>query len=168
MEDGAPKSKSTEEKSAGGVVVRKSGDAPRVLLIRDPYGKWGLPKGHLESGEGEEDAALREVNEETGLDDLELGADLGEIEWTFRRERRMVHKVCRFFLMRSEAGEARPELSEGITEVKWLSIEEAMRTVAYENARVVLERAAERLGDGAGGGEAEEAEPQGSGKERAR
>jgi hypothetical protein len=43
-----------------------------------------------------------------------------------------------------------------------------MRTVAYENARVVLERAAERLGDGAGGGEAEEAEPQGSGKERAR
>jgi 8-oxo-dGTP pyrophosphatase MutT (NUDIX family) len=144
--------KRVEEKSAGGVVVRTTdGEPPRVLLIRDPYGKWGLPKGHLEEGEGTEEAALREVNEETGLEDLELGVDLGEIDWTFRRERRLVHKFCRFYLMTSQVGEARPEQSEGITECRWLSLAEAARTVAYENARVILERAAVELGISSGG-----------------
>lgn len=132
----------TEEWSAGGVVVREVGGEPHVLLIRDPYGKWGLPKGHLEEGEGSEEAAVREVMEETGLEDLVLGADLGEIDWTYRRDRRVIHKFCRFFLMESFEGEARPELSEGITECRWLPLEEALRTVAYENAREVLARAA--------------------------
>ena len=59
---------------AGGVVVRMRADATTeralFLLIRDSYENWGFPKGHLETGERPEDAALREVREETGLDDL--------------------------------------------------------------------------------------------------
>lgn len=119
-----------------------------MLLIRDPYRKWGLPKGHLEEGEGTEDAALREVMEETGLSDLTLGADLGEIDWTFRKSGRLIHKFCRFYLMESPRGETSPEVSEGITECRWLSMEEALRIISYDNARAILMRGVEHLRDG--------------------
>src|SRR5690606_37487395 len=65
-----------EERSAGGIVFRARDGVPHVLLIRDPYRNWGLPKGHLENGEDEAAAALREVREETGLEHLELGPEL--------------------------------------------------------------------------------------------
>lgn len=133
------------EQSAGGVVVRFFGGRPHVLLIRDPYGRWGLPKGHLEDGEGSAEAALREVEEETGLADLELGADLGEIDWSFRANRILIHKFCRFYLMRSALSEARPEVSEGITECRWLPADEALRMISYENARAILALGVRRL-----------------------
>ncbi len=137
------------------MVVRSLGGLPHVLLIRDPYRKWGLPKGHLEAGEGTEEAALREVREETGLKDLRLGSDLGEIDWTFRKGGRLIHKYCRFYLMTSQEGEPRPEVEEGITECRWLPLEEALRTVAYDNARVILRRGAARL-EAQGGGDGTE------------
>lgn len=133
------------ERSAGGVVVRSSQGEPHILLIRDPYQRWGLPKGHLEGDESPEEAALREVKEETGLPSLTLGPDLGEIDWTFRREGRKVHKFCRFFLMASEEGEAHPEFAEGITECRWLPVAEATETVGYDNARGMIVEAARRI-----------------------
>src|SRR5688500_17848393 len=75
-----------EVKSAGGVVVRAHDGVPHVLLIRDPYQNWGLPKGHLEPGEDSQSAAVREVREETGLALVELGPELGMIDWYFRRD----------------------------------------------------------------------------------
>ncbi len=136
------------ERSAGGVVARILHGNPHLLLIRDPYRRWGLPKGHLEEGEGTAEAALREVREETGLDDLKLGPDLGEIDWTFRKKERLVHKFCRFYLMLSARSDAQPELSEGITECKWFPADEALRTIAYDNARVILCRGIDELGPG--------------------
>jgi ADP-ribose pyrophosphatase YjhB (NUDIX family) len=129
------------ELSAGGVVVRIIGNEPNVLLIRDPYQKWGLPKGHLEGDEGAAEAALREVREETGLACLVLGPELGEIDWTFRLRGSRVHKYCRFFLMASPEGETIPETREGITACTWLPLPEAARTVGYDNAREVVLRA---------------------------
>jgi ADP-ribose pyrophosphatase YjhB (NUDIX family) len=133
------------ERSAGGVVVRPFKEGVKVLLIRDPYRKWGLPKGHLEDGEGTQEAALREVREETGLETLTLSADLGEIDWTFRRAGRLVHKYCRFYLMESAQGDARPDTSEGITECRWLTVGEALELISYENARGVLLRGVDRM-----------------------
>jgi 8-oxo-dGTP pyrophosphatase MutT (NUDIX family) len=126
------------ERSAGGVVVRWIGGAPHVLLIKDPYQNWGLPKGHLENGEDTRQAAVREVAEETGLSVLEIGPELGTIEWYFRRKSRLVHKVCTFFLMRSSEGDPVPEVAEGITEVAWLPFGEAKTLIAYANAREML------------------------------
>ena len=63
------------EASAGGVVVRYLAGVPHVLVIRDPYKKWGLPKGHSEDGEALWETALREVSEETGLTDPETILD---------------------------------------------------------------------------------------------
>jgi 8-oxo-dGTP diphosphatase len=127
------------------VVVRVIEGVPHILLIRDPYRKWGLPKGHLENGESPEDAALREVREETGLDEVVLGPDLGEIDWTFQLKGARVHKFCRFFLMSSRHGEVRPEVEEGITACRWLPLEGAPHMIDYANAREVVLRAADRI-----------------------
>ncbi len=127
-----------EEVSAGGIVFRRDGDRVLFLLIRDPYRNWGFPKGHLEDGEEPAAAALREVGEETGLAALELRAPVRAIEWTFRFRGRPVHKTCHFFLMETPERRTAPQRDEGITACRWLSYEQALRTISYANARAVL------------------------------
>lgn len=129
-------------------MARRIEKTVHLLLIKDPYGKWGLPKGHLEDGETPEDAALREVEEETGLGGLALGPSLGTIDWYFRLKGRLIHKFCDYFLMASTEGDATPEVSEGITECRWLPVDDAISTVSYDNAREVVRRAAEALRSG--------------------
>jgi len=133
------------EKSAGGVVVRHIGGVPHVLVIRDPYRNWGLPKGHLENGEGPGEAAVREVAEETGLADLTLGGELATIDWHFRSGGRLVHKFCVFYLMSSEEGEPTPEIAEGITECLWVRLADAESHITYDNAREVVRLARDEL-----------------------
>ena len=137
--------KARKETSAGGVVIRKIDGAVHVLLIHDPYGNWGLPKGHLEEAEDLPTAGMREVREETGLYDLKLGPELGTIDWYFRMRGRLIHKHCTFFLMTSRNGETVPEQEEGITECRWLPLADAADFVTYENAREVVREAARML-----------------------
>lgn len=138
------------ERSAGGVVVRTVEGVHRVLVIRDPYQNWGLPKGHLEDGEGSGDAAMREVGEETGLADLVLGPELATIDWYFRTGGKLIHKFCAFYLMRSTAGDPVPEADEGITQCVWLTLDEAEARISYDNAREVVKVARELLAEEGG------------------
>lgn len=144
----SPRHRTTEERSAGGVVVRHREGVPHVLVIRDPYKNWGLPKGHIESDETPDQAAVREVGEETGLTDLELLEELGTIDWWFQVDATRIHKFCTFFLMRSRRGEPAPEEAEGITDCVWFPLEEAPRRITYDNARAMVEEAARRLSAG--------------------
>jgi 8-oxo-dGTP pyrophosphatase MutT (NUDIX family) len=144
------------ETSAGGVIYRWSGGTAHVLLIRDRYQHWGFPKGHLEGEETAADAALREVVEETGLDQLRLGPELRTIDWFFRFRGRLIHKYCHFYLIESPDGEPCPQLEEGITECVWLPLHEAIASISYDNAREVLEIAAGLLLDGRRSAEVEE------------
>ena len=135
------------ETSAGGVVVRWAGEAWEVLVIRDPYGNWGLPKGHLEGQETLEEAARREVEEETGVVAGVVGPLVERIDWFFRKDGALVHKYCSFFLMRSDGVEdPKPQEDEGITEVEWLTFTEAESRIVYENTRAVVKRSAELIG----------------------
>ena len=134
-----------EETSAGGVVYRRTAAAFEVLLIKDSYRNWGFPKGHVEAGEDAATAALREIEEETGLVDLVMRGPLREIDWFFRFKGRLIHKTCHFFLLESRSGEPSPQRTEGITAVRWLSLDEALTTVSYANAREVLRAAGEMV-----------------------
>lgn len=140
----SPAKKVRSEVSAGGVVVRLDREGhPRVLLIRDSYRNWGFPKGHLEEGERAYDAAIREVFEETGLRGLVVVRQLQTIDWHFRFRGRPIHKTCHFFLMRTAQRRTRPQAAEGITACRWVSFDEAMSVISYDNAREVLSRARE-------------------------
>jgi 8-oxo-dGTP pyrophosphatase MutT (NUDIX family) len=132
-----------QEQSAGGVVFRQSpGTAePVFLLIRDSYKNWGFPKGHVEKDEKPAAAAMREVAEETGLTALDVRSELETIDWYFRSNGHLVHKICAFYLIESPTGETCPQHAEGITACRWLSFAEASRLVSYANARRVLEQA---------------------------
>jgi 8-oxo-dGTP pyrophosphatase MutT (NUDIX family) len=136
--------KAQRETSAGGVVFRRGEDGiARFLLIRDSYKNWGFPKGHLEPGEPPAKAARREVTEETGLEDLTLHGPIKVIDWYFRFRGKTIHKYCHFFLFESKRGEPVPQVDEGITACAWHPLESALRTISYDNAREVLQRAAE-------------------------
>jgi len=136
-------SRAQRETSAGGVVFRREGGVTRFLLIRDSYRNWGFPKGHLEAAEPPAEAARREVTEETGLEDLALHGPIKVIDWYFRFQGKTIHKYCHFFLFESKRGTAVPQKEEGITECAWHPLEEALRTISYDNARDVLRSAAE-------------------------
>ena len=127
--------------SAGGVVFRRSPAGVRFLLIRDSYRNWGFPKGHLEADESPDAAAIREVQEETGLARLSLKAPVEVIDWNFSFRGRFVHKICHFYLIEAKGSRARPLRKEGITACRWLSYSDAVTLLSYENARSVLTRA---------------------------
>jgi 8-oxo-dGTP pyrophosphatase MutT (NUDIX family) len=136
-----------DETSAGGVVFRLEGREPLFLLIRDSYQNWGFPKGHVERGERPEEAAVREVAEETGLGDLTLRGSIDTINWFFRFRGQLIHKFCHFYLIETPESRTSPQRAEGITACRWTSFGEAQSLISYANAREVLRRAQEMVVD---------------------
>jgi 8-oxo-dGTP pyrophosphatase MutT (NUDIX family) len=130
-----------EETSAGGVVYRVADGAPLYLLIRDSYRNWGFPKGHVEEGEEPNDAALREVSEETGVTDLALRGLIETIDWHFRFRGKLIHKICHFYLMETSESSTSPQRTEGITACRWVPFGAAEDLISYANARDVLRKA---------------------------
>lgn len=134
-----------EEHSAGGVVFRMDAGQPLYLLIRDSYKNWGFPKGHIEPGEQPDEAARREVGEETGLASLVIRGAIDTIDWFFRFRGQLIHKRCHFYLMESLETTTCPQRNEGITACRWIAFEEAEAIISYANARDVLRRAQEMV-----------------------
>jgi 8-oxo-dGTP diphosphatase len=112
-----------------------------ILLIHDQYGKWTLPKGHLEAGESAEAAAVREVREETGITG-ELGAFVGTITYPVQKKGASYLKRVDFFLLHADGSDAVPEAAEGITAVEWFPPGEAEERAGYDQIRLVIARAA--------------------------
>lgn len=129
------------ERSAGGVVVRLVAGEWHALVIKDPYGKWSLPKGHIEGGESLRETAAREVEEETGIRPELVGPKIDTVDWTFRHNGETVHKFCTFFLMRSRAGDPVPQRAEGITACEWLPVSAAAERIPYRDTREVVAQA---------------------------
>jgi 8-oxo-dGTP pyrophosphatase MutT (NUDIX family) len=123
-------------------VFRRFADGPKYLLILDGHGNWGFPKGHTETGESAEQAARREIQEETGLTELTLHAALPALEWTFRSGRTLVRKRCNYFLFECAVGETRPQRDEGITRCTWFSCRDTMQHLTFANTSKLLEKAA--------------------------
>jgi len=135
------------EISAGGVVYRRSDEGVEVVLAarRTRRGDlaWGLPKGLVEPDETPEQAAVREVREETGLD-ADVEVSLGEIRYFYVWEGIRVRKAVHFFLMRATGGDASQHDDE-MEEVRWFPLSVALRRATYKGEREVLQRAAARL-----------------------
>lgn len=134
--------------SAGGVVYRLGPSGPEVLLLRHENGRWMLPKGTTEAGETDEQVALREVAEETGLRNLRRVADLGEERYRFywRPDRTFYDKTVHYYLLEWQGGEEpRPQREEGFVGAEWVPVEEAVERVRYKETREILRRAQQAL-----------------------
>lgn len=143
------------EVSAGGVVVRTAAEGNQVVLVSDGR-YWGLPKGNLEPGETPEDAALREVSEETGIgrDALSVIAELAASEYVYRRRDsgRLVFKRVHQYLMTAPPGTELHRQESEIADAAWLGFDEAMRHAGFADTRRALRDAERRLQSGGMGG----------------
>ena len=108
---------------------------------------WSLPKGHLEAGETLEQAAIREVAEETGIRGSIIGS-LGTIDFWFVVEGRRVHKTVHHYLMRAIGGELSDDDVE-VTEVAWFPLSDISEQLAYSDERGLLDQACRLLKDSA-------------------
>ena len=147
--DGRSGLRKVEETSAGGMVVDRTGGQPRVAIIgrRDRRGRllWSLPKGHVEHGETAQDAAVREVEEETGIRGTVI-APLGTIDYWFVAENRRVHKTVHHYLLVASGGELSDQDIE-VDEVAWVPLDELVTHLAYAGERRLAETAAGLLAD---------------------
>ena len=147
MSSASPESnKQEDEVSAGIITIRKETDGRNYLLLKHANGAhWSFPKGHLEKGETPEEAATRELEEETGLKAVKLVPGFRrEISYTYERAgQRILKKVVYFLGVAS--GDRRVELSPEHLDYTWLPYEEARRKLTYRNDVNLLSRAREKV-----------------------
>ena len=137
-------SKRIDEVSAGGLVIDSSGtqglligridqkDNARARLL------WSLPKGHIEAGETPEQAALREVMEETGIES-EISRSLGVIDFWFMAGGKRIHKTVHHYLFREVGGILAPQVTE-VDEVSWFPLHEIIDRLAYPDEKKLIAR----------------------------
>lgn len=116
------------------VPVKRAADGRRVT---------GLPKGHLDGAETPEEAARREVAEETGVD-AELIEELGDVSYQYERRGRRIDKVVRFYLFEYRSGDLEDHDHE-IEEARWLPFEQALEEMTYAGERAIVQRVMSRL-----------------------
>lgn len=128
------------EKSAGAVVFHENDEKREYLLLHYSSGHWDFPKGNIEKGEREEETVLREVREETGLEEVELVPGWRKvIRYFYRRQGRVVSKSVVFYLAKSLGVSVR--ISYEHQGFLWLPYEDAFRKLSYRNSREVLSEA---------------------------
>lgn len=140
-----------EETSAGGLVLDSPALDARAALIgrldRRNRLLWSLPKGHVEPGETIDQAAVREVREETGISGRIL-APLGVIDFWFVADGSRVHKTVHHFLLLAEGGELSDDDVE-VAEVAWVPLAEVPRCLAYVDERKLVDGVPALLADSA-------------------
>ena len=129
-----------EERSAGAVVFYEnpSGNPERAFLVLHyPAGHWDFPKGAVEKGESEEQAAKREIWEETGLRINNFLPNFRRvIEYHYRRSKGLSHKQVIFFLAHSDKTDVK--ISYEHSGYEWLSFEQSLGRLTFDNARNIL------------------------------
>jgi 8-oxo-dGTP diphosphatase len=127
-------------RAAGGVVWRKPGPEVEVLLVHRPrYDDWSLPKGKAQPDESDEECALREVEEETGLR-CQRGPEVGTTSYPDARGRQ---KVVRYFALRAPKQPARPQ--NEVDDLRWATLADAGELLTWERDRLLVRRVAPSL-----------------------
>ena len=142
--------KRVDEVSAGGLVIDSTGKKGLLIGRRDIKDQtqerllWSLPKGHIEEGETPEQAALREVAEETGIES-EISKSLGVIDFWFMAGGKRIHKTVHHFLFKETGGKLAPQVTE-VDDVAWFPLGEIVEKLAYPDEKKLISRSGELNG----------------------
>ena len=148
-----------QEKSCGAIVYRRVGGKTQLLLIKHRFsGHWSFPKGHVEDGEHENETALREVKEETGLDITLLRGFRESVEYCPSPD---VKKQVVYFLGVPSGGTLHRQESE-VSDICWLEIGRAQREVTFNNDKMLIRKVNRHLSEGERMGSARLAPQRGS------
>ena len=112
-------------------------DAKRERLL------WSLPKGHIETGETPEEAAIREVKEETGIES-QIDKSLGVIDFWFMAGGKRIHKTVHHFLFKETGGKIAPQVSE-VDDVRWFPLDQIVEKLAYPDEKKLIARSKELI-----------------------
>lgn len=138
------RAETVKQVSAGGVAFRRTNEDVEVaLILTSSERRWQLPKGMIDDGETDEEAAIREVREEAGID-TDLVARIARTEYWFTTERDgrryRIHKYVHWFLLRYSGGDVRDHDHE-VEEARWVDSESALKMLAFRNEREVVRKA---------------------------
>ncbi|OGR48014.1 MAG: hypothetical protein A2X34_00800 [Elusimicrobia bacterium GWC2_51_8] len=134
-----------KEFSGGGVIIE--GGKALLIMMRNLKGEhvWTFPKGHLEPGETPEQAAVREVLEETGYE-CRIKKKLFKAHYSFTRDSFPVEKDVQWYLMEKTGGNGVPRTPDEIFAMKWCEAEEAAKILVYPSDHKILELLKGELG----------------------
>ncbi len=139
------KDKMPVNRAAGGLVYNKKGEV--LFIFRN--GKWDLPKGGVEKGEKRKMAAMREVEEETGVGKLTITGKLQKTYHIFKRNGKYKLKITHWYEMTSDyKGGFTPQIEEGIEKVAWLNAEQITEALknSYQNIKLLFRTEPENAG----------------------
>ena len=144
-----PYVKRVDEVSAGGLVIDTTGTKGLLIGRRDLKDQkrerllWSLPKGHIEEGETPEQAAIREVQEETGIES-EISRALGVIDFWFMAGGKRIHKTVHHYLFREVGGTLAPQITE-VDDVGWFPLEEVIGMLAYPDEKKLIAKSGDLI-----------------------
>lgn len=129
----------SRERSAGAVLFSLDNTVGKIeyLLLNYTAGHWDFPKGNIETGENEIHTARREIQEETGIDDVEFFKDFkNKIQYYYRRDERLIQKEVIYFIARTNTKEIK--LSHEHNGYSWGAYEKTLSLLTYKNAKKIL------------------------------
>lgn len=133
------------EFSAGGVVYKKDENGLLNILLIKNKDRYGFPKGNVERTEKREDAAVREVKEETGID-AKIEDYLGNVEYWYRSGTDNIHKFVYYYLMSYAGGDINPQKEE-IESAEFVPVDKVMELLSFDKDKKIFEIALKRLND---------------------
>jgi ADP-ribose pyrophosphatase YjhB (NUDIX family) len=123
------------ETTSGGIIFRRDAKTKQleILLIQDAKNRWTIPKGHVEEGEQPKDTAKREIQEETGLQEMNVMNWLGKVSFRYRRTHTLVLMTMHIYLVQGlgNTDELKPE--DWLTDIKWMPATDAIDKIAYDD-----------------------------------
>ena len=134
------------EPTAGGVIFRRNdkGDV-EFLLYQDARDRWTIPKGHVEPGETTQEAAKREVSEESGLKNIAMCGWLGKVNFRYRRIDKLVLISQQVYLVKALDPNEKPKKEEWMNGLKWFSFHDALDAIEYEDIGKLMLLAMKRI-----------------------